>query len=287
MQGTPTPSPKDVESALKRLPADQFSQVCSEIGMLEVTLPGGAQAAKAAALVAMTWGRSDFTALVRAINRVNPKIWLSAPARAGFSSLILSVVSVAAILGIGGLVLALIFSGSEQAAKVVPTPTQTLAATRTPVPTFTHTPSPTSLPTRTVTPTPTARPTPVPRATPTFGPAPTATAPPPLVAIIYPKVELQRPRSGSVAHPTDTVEFRWLLRGASIARDERFLMRLYQNGIVVDSYVSSDPWRFDTVPSGRAGEFTWTVTVVKVDAANNAIGPLSPESDAWKLTVQP
>jgi hypothetical protein len=288
MPAAPTPTPKDVERALNRLTADQFAQACSEIGILEVTLPGGTQAARAATLVQRTAGHPDFSALVRAINRIDPKVWSPIPARVAMSSLAYGVLAFAAIFGIGGLILIVILSGPDQAAQVAPTSTPTLAPTRTPVPTLTHTPSPTSIPSETPTPSRTPTSTRDPSAAPTRTLEPTATTTP-RVSIVYPKIDLQKPASGSGAYPGDTVEFRWLLRSATIASDERYLMRLYfaDSGGVADTYVTTDPWRFYQVPPGAIGVFNWTVTVVKVDAANNVIGPISPESDAWSITWQP
>jgi hypothetical protein len=288
MAGTPAPSPAEVERALKRLTAGQFSQVCSEIGLLEVTLPGASQAAKASALVAMTRGRSDFTALVRAINRVDPKIWRVIPARSSVSSLVYGVIGFVVIAGIGVLVLVVVLSGGEQALQAPPTPTQTLAPTRTSVPTFTHTPTSTPLPTNTPTPTPTEIPTRAPRATALSGPTATLTStPPPPVSIIYPAAQSQQPRSGYQAYPSETVEFRWLLRGVTLASDERYWMRLYTaDGSIADNYLTSDTWRYYAVPSGATGSFTWTVTVVKVDTAGSLIGSLSPEGDPWVLAIK-
>ncbi|MGH2592082.1 MAG: hypothetical protein ACRDGG_01070, partial [Anaerolineae bacterium] len=139
MGAASTPTPKDVERALRRLTADQFAQVCSEIGILEVTLPGSTQADQASALVERTYGHPDFTALVRAINRIDPQAWRAAPVRGTLPSLMAGVGAFAAIIAIGGLVLVLVLSGSEQAAQATPTPTHTPAPTRTPVPTFTYT----------------------------------------------------------------------------------------------------------------------------------------------------
>jgi len=290
MAGMPQPAPAEVERALKRLTADQFSRVCGEIGMPEVTLPGATQAAKAASLVALTQGHADFAALIRAIHRIDPNARRPVPAAPrALSSLVLSLGAFVVIIGLGALVLVFVLSGSEQAAQVVPTATATLAPTRTPVPTFTYTPTPTSLPTATFSPTPTETSTRAPRPTATFGPAPTATAtPPPPVSIIYAAPELQLPRSGYRAYPSETVEFRWVLRGATLASDERYLMRLYSaDGLLVDTYLTSDPWRYYAVPSGANGTFRWTVTMVRVDAAGNVIGPLSPEGGGLVFNVQP
>ncbi|HLF24886.1 MAG TPA: hypothetical protein VJG32_01005 [Anaerolineae bacterium] len=286
MPSAPTPTPKDVERALRRLTAGQFAQVCSEVGILEVTLPGNTQAARATSLVEKTRGKPDFVVLARAINRVEPKAWRPVAARGAASSLVYALVSFAVILGLGGLALMVVLSGSEQPTPT-PLPTETLPPTRTPVPTFTHTPTNTPVPTST----PTATPTPTPtrtQAVATSGLRATATlTPPPPVAIIYPQLELQRPPSGSRVYPGATVDFRWLLRNASIKPDERYWMRLYASGSLVDGYLTSDPWRLYPVPPGAVGTFNWTVTVVKVDAANTVIGPLSPESDAWVISWQP
>ena len=77
-----------------------------------------------------------------------------------------------------------------------------------------------------------------------------------------------------------------ILQGEEVIADERYLMRLYQNGAVVDGYLTSDPWRYYPVPDGAKGEFAWTVTVVKVDPAGNVIGLLSPESDPVTIVWQ-
>ncbi len=288
MPGVSAPMPQDVARALNRLTAEQFAQVCSETGFLEVTLPGSSQAAKAAALVERTQGRPDFIVLVRAINRVEPNVWRSTPALGAFSSLLYGIVAFVAILGLGGLMLVLVLSGGEQAAQVVPTPTSTLAPTRTPVPTIAHTPSPTLAPTDTPTPPPTATPTrAASQVVPTRPPSPTHTIPPPAVSIVYPMVEPRSPQSGYHAYPGDTVEFRWILGDAPIKSDERYLVRLYAGSSVVDTYLTSDPWRHYWVPPGATGEFAWTVTVVKVDAAGSVIGALSPESQPWAISWQP
>ena len=271
------PKPKDVVRALNRLTPEQFALVCSEIGYPEVTLPGSTQAVKASALVEKVHGEADFAVLVRAVNRVNPGAWRAAPVRGSISSVVYGVLAFAVVFGIGGLVLALILSGAEPAAEPIPTPAETLAPTRTPIPTFTYTPSPTPVPTETATPTPTA--TSTRRAAPailTQAPTATITAP---VSVVYREVEPQKPAGGSRYYAGETVEFRWILRDASIQADERYLMRFYLNGAVVDTYLTPDPWRYYVVPDGATGEFAWTVTVVKVDAAGNIIGPLSPESD--------
>ena len=287
MAGTPQPAPADVERALKRLTPDQFSRVCSDIGLLEVTLPGATQAAKSSALVAMTQGHSDFAALVRAINRLEPKAWRAAPARSALPALALSIGAFVVIVGLGVLALVIVLSGSEQAAQASPTPTQTLAPTRTPVPTFTHTPSPSPLPSATLTPLPSATPTRAVATVSAGGPAATHTPTPPPVAIIYRALELQQPRSGYRAYLSETVEFRWLFRSGTLAPDEQYWMRMYApDGLLVDSYVTPDSWRYYGVPSGSSGSFGWTVTVVKVDGAGNVVGPLSPESDRWTIGVQ-
>jgi hypothetical protein len=291
MPGAATPTPQDVERALRRLSADQFTQVCSEIGILEMTLPGSTQVARARALVERTRGGADFAVLTRAITRVDPGAWRPIPARAGLSSLAYGLIAFAAIVILGGLVLVVVLSGSEQAAQQTPTPTETLAPTRTPVPTFTHTPAPSPLPSATLTATPTATSTRAQAPTASArGPTPTTTTTPfPTPAVVYPKVEPQQPRSGYRAFPNETLEFRWVLRGSPIAADERYLMRTYAStGALADSYLTSDPWRFAVGgPSNAIGTFTWTVTVVKVDTANNVIGPVSPESDPWTITWQP
>lgn len=288
-----TPTPKDVERALKRLTADQFAQVCSEIGILEVTLPGSTQAAKADALVARVQGHPDFAALVRAIHRIDPRVWSVAPKALPISSLAYGIFSFVAVVGLGGLVLLLVLSGADQAAQVTPTPTATLAPTRTPVPTFTHTPSvtpaPSETPTPTITPSPTRDPS---RLASTATPNPTDSPvepPTPVVSIIYPKIELQRPPSRHRAYPDETVEFRWLLRDGPLAANERYLMRTYfENGRLAESFLTADPWRFAVGgPSNAIGVFTWTVTVVRVDAAGNVAALLSPESDAWVISWQP
>jgi len=283
-------APQEVERALKRLTPEQFSQVCGEVGILEVTLPGATQAARAAALVERTQGHTDFAALIRAINRIDPNAWHIAPARASISSAVYGLIALVAILGIGGLVLVLVLSGSEAATQVTPTPTDTLAPTRTPVPTFTHTPTHTPVPSDTGTPTRT--PTPTRQAssvasTRAVPPTPVAT-PSPVVSIIYPQVELLQPSSDFRASPGETVEFRWILRSSTpIASDERYLMRLYLNTQVGDAYLTPDPWRFYPVPPGANGTFGWTVTVVKVDAAGDVIGALSPESGQRTVVWQP
>jgi hypothetical protein len=289
MASASTPTPKDVARALHRLTADQFTQVCSEIGYPEVTLPGSTQAAKATALVERTQGGPDFVVLVRAVNRVDPNAWRSAPARRTISSFVYGLIAFFGLLLVGGLVLVLVLSGTESAAEISPTPTETLAPTRTPVPTITHTPSLTLEPSATLTPSLTATPSRAgPATTPTAGSTSTHTpTPPPPVSIIYPAVEPQRPQSGTLALAGATVEFRWILRDFSIAADERYLMRLYAGDNVVDNYLTSDPWRFYPVPLGAIGDFTWTVTVVKVDDEGHVIGPLSPESDPWKISLQP
>jgi len=285
MAGASKPTPKDTVRALNRLTAEQFARVCSEIGYLEVTLPGDTQTAKASALVGKLRGEADFAVLVRAINRVNPGAWRAVPVRGSLSSAVYGVLAFAVVFGIGGLVMALILSGVQPGAELIPAATATLAPTRTPIPTFTYTPSPTSLPTETATPTPTA--TSARRAAsavPAQAPTATSTAPP--VSIVYGKVEPLKPPGGSRYYAGETVEFRWVLRDASIQADERYWMRLYLNGAVVDSYLTPDPWRYYPVPDGAQGEFAWTVTVVKVDAAGNVIGPLSPESDPVTIVWQ-
>jgi len=285
MAGASKPTPKDTVRALNRLTAEQFARVCSEIGYLEVTLPGDTQTAKASALVGKLRGEADFAVLVRAINRVNPGAWRAVPVRGSLSSAVYGVLAFAVVFGIGGLVMALILSGVQPGAELIPAATATLAPTRTPIPTFTYTPSPTSLPTVTATPTPTA--TSARRAAsavPAQAPTATSTAPP--VSIVYGKVEPLKPPGGSRYYAGETVEFRWVLRDASIQADERYWMRLYLNGAVVDSYFTPDPWRYYAVPDGARGEFAWTVTVVKVDAAGNVIGPLSPESDPVTIVWQ-
>jgi hypothetical protein len=278
MAGASKPMLKDTVRALNRLTAEQFARVCSEIGYLEVTLPGNTQTAKASALVGKLRGEAELAALVRAINRVNPGAWRAVPVRGLLSSAVYGVLAFAVVFGIGGLAVALILSSVEPGAGPIPTATETPAPTRTPIPTFTYTPSPTSLPTEIATPTPTATSTrqAAPAAT-VQTPTATSTAPP--VSIVYRKVEPLNPPRGSRHYPGATVEFRWVLRDASLQADERYWMRLYQNGVVVDSYLTPDSWRYYPVPGGAKGESAWTVTVVKLDSAGNVIGPLSPESD--------
>jgi hypothetical protein len=274
------PTPTDAARALNRLTPEQFARVCSEIGYPEVTLPGSTQTTKASALVGKLRGAADLAVLVRAINRVNPGAWRAVPVRGSLSTAVYGVLAFAVVFGIGGLVVALILSSVEPAAEPIPTATETLAPTRTPIPTFTYTPSPTLLPTETATPTPTAT------STRRAAQAPTATSTVPPVSIVYREIEPLRPLRGSRFYSGDTVEFRWVLRDAALQADERYWMRLYQHGAVVDSYLTSDPWRFYPVPDGAKGEFAWTVTVVKMDSAGNIIGPLSPESDPVTVVWQ-
>jgi len=244
-------------------------------------------------LVARTQGHTDFSVLVRAINRIDPNAWAAVgPVRVSISSAAMMgafarAVALIGFVGIGGLVLALVLSSPEAAAQPTATPTQTSAPTRTPVPTFTHTPTNTPIPSATPTPSKTPRPTNPPA---TVGPSqpPTDTpAPTPVTSIIYPAVEPLRPPSNQRSYPGEMVEFRWILRGAAIAADERYLMRLYLGSQVVDTYVTSDPWRYYPVPSGANGTFGWTVQVVKVDVAGNLISTLSPESGQRMLVLQP
>ncbi len=122
---------------------------------------------------------------------------------------------------------------------------------------------------------------------PALPPTPVGAVTPPAVSIVYPMVEPRGPQSGYRAYPGDTVEFRWILGDAPIKSDERYLVRLYAGSSVVDSYLTPDPWRHYQVPPGATGEFTWTVTVVRVDAAGSVIGALSPESQPWAISWQP
>jgi hypothetical protein len=304
-----TPDLKKIQQAIKHLTPEQFSALCAELGLVEDTL-GRSRAEQTRTLVELT---NNLNQVTRAIRHVWPEAFDPPPTKPKRRfrlpiGPLLGLLALLAIVAAGAWILVGALdadSGEVVDYRVIasPVPTQAvLIGLRTP----TYTPTPTHTPTRTPTytpdipgtltatyaptATPTATPTRTPRATITgtrTTPTRTATATPAAsVRIVYPQVLLNKPASNSVVEPDKIIQMSWVVPGLiELSTDERYRVRLRQDQQVVLDRVTADNWLdWGTPPNGQLGTYSWTITVVKVDEAGNAVGLISPESERWTIT---
>jgi hypothetical protein len=302
------PEIKKIEQAVRKMTDAQFSELCSELGMIE-SLLGEEPNERRRTLTHVQLAPDNLKHFVRTIRYVWPEAFdepVVAPRReikiriewgqiAGAIALLLIVV-VAVIMFSSAL-----NPSAEPIAefKVTPSiiPTQAIiVAQRSPTPTPV-TPSPTPAPTATpdvdATLTATYAPSPTPTGTPTRTPKPTgaSTATPiaasPTVAVqaIYPRVQLRKPANNSTITIKPPVQLQWFAPGVvELNPDERYWFRLRQNNNVQFASFTSNNW-FDGAPLGP-GTFQWSVAIVKVDDNGNWIGTVGPESEVWNITWQ-
>jgi hypothetical protein len=307
-----SPDVKKIEQVLKRLPPEQFSAVCAELGVLEGEL-GDDRNAQVHTLIDAQ--RGNLNRLVRAIKHVLPTVFdppLVKPKRqikfspGALLGQLIGLIGLVAIIAVTAVVL--ISAINPPTAAVVdfrptlaPVATQQLLLARTstftPTPTDTPTRTPTSTPdydatltatyaptaTSTKTPTRTPRPTST-GGTPTKTSTPTATAAPAL-ALVYGRVILSKPASNTIVEPGKTPELRWLIPGnPALNSDERFRLRLWQGSRVAFEVLTSNNWDTRSAPNGQIGDYQWSVAVVKVDSNGSVIGIIGPESERWSIT---
>ncbi len=307
-----TPDLKKIEHALKRMTPEQFSAVCAELGLVEDLL-GKTRDEKIKTLLGLS--SSNLNRVVRAVRHVWPEAFEPPPTRLP-REFKLPIGPALGLLALIGIVVAGIWivnnaltanSGEIVDYRVTssPVPTQVvLIGLRT----ATFTPTPTRTPTRTATNTPdipgsltaTNAPTATPTRTPTRTPRATITGtrvtrtpsntPPPAsaVRIVYPAVLLNRPASGTTIEASKAFQMRWIVPGLSnLNTDERYRLRLRQDQqVVLDHITTNNWWDWGGAPNGVPGTYNWSVTVVKIDEANNIIGVISPESERWTITWQ-
>jgi hypothetical protein len=108
------------------------------------------------------------------------------------------------------------------------------------------------------------------------------------VRIVYPAVILNRPASGTAVEPAKTIQMRWIVPGLrALNPDERYRLRVRQDQQVVTERVTANNWwDWGGAPNGVPGTYNWSVVMVKVDATDNVIGVISPESERWTITWQ-
>lgn len=308
-----SPDVKKIEQVLKRLPPEQFSAVCAELGVLEGEL-GDNRNVQVNTLIDAQ--RGNLNRLVRAIKHVVPTIFDPPPVKpkrqikfspGALLGQLIGLIGLVAIIAVTAIVL--ISAINPPTAAVVdfrptlaPVATQQLLLARTstftPTPTETFTPTPTNTPdydaTLTATYAPTATPTKTPTKTPKptrTGGAPTATATStataaPSLAPIYSQVRLSKPPSNTQVDPGKTVQLRWFIPVVSeLKADERFRLRYWQNSRVALEILTSNNWDDrGGAPNGQIGDYQWSVAVVKVDSGGSVIGVIGPESERWTIT---
>jgi hypothetical protein len=317
-----TPDLKKLEQTLKHMTPEQFTALCAELGLVEDLL-GNARDEQIKTLLSMS---PNLGRVARAVRHVWPEAFEPPPVKpkreiklpigpvVGFLGLI-------AIIAAGvWIVNSTLTANSTEVVNYrvtsSPVPTQAMiiglrTATFTPTPTLTPTPTPTNTPDVPGTLTATYAPTSTPTQTPTKTPTPTRTrratgtpaatsdvptrtptatfTPAPVVRLVYPVPMLNRPASNTTISPgSKTPQMRWIVPGlADLNPDERYRLQLRQDQQVVLSRLTANNW-YDLggAPNGTPGTYNWAVAVVKVDAADNVIGVISPESERWNIIWQ-
>ena len=312
-----TPDLKHIERALKQMTPDQFSALCAELGLVEDLL-GKSRDEQARTLLTMAGSLSRVT---RAVRHVWPEAFDPPPAKPKREirlpiGPVVGLLALLAIIAIGAWAVfsALTANTGEivdyrvtsspvptqvvliglRTATFTPTPTQTPTRTPTNTPdipgtltaTYAPTPTPTQTPTRTPTPSRTPRPTSTSDGRPTWTPSPTKTATPSVVVrVVYPAALLNRPASGTVIDGTRAFQMRWIVPGlTALNDDERYRLRVRQDQqVVMERVTANNWWDWGGAPNGAPGVYNWSVVVVKVDAENNVLGLISPESERWTI----
>jgi hypothetical protein len=307
-----TPDLKKIERTIKRMTPEQFSALCSELGLVE-NLLGNTRDEQIKTLLGLS--SSNLNHVARAVRHVWPDAFEPPPSKIPREFKL----PIEQVLGLIGLI-AIIAAGiwivgsaiSANSAEVVdyrvtssPVPTQVvLIGLRT----ATFTPTPTATPTRTPTDTPdipgsltaTYAPTATPSRTPTRTPRATITGtrvawtstptpqPTVVVRLVYPAVILNKPASGTTIDSAKTFQMSWIVPGlVGLNPDERYRLRIRQDQqVVLERITANNWWDWGGPPNGAAGTYNWSVAVVKVNDAGNVIGVISPESERWTITWQ-
>lgn len=308
-----SPDVKKIEQVLKRLPPEQFSAVCAELGVIEGEL-GADRNRQVHTLIDAQRGNSN--RLARAIKHVVPAAFDAPPPKpkrefkfspGAFLGQLIGLIGLAAIIVVTAIVLISAINPPTGAVvdyrpTLAPVTTQQLMLARTS--TFTPTPTETSTPTPTYTPdydatltatyaptaTPTRTPTRTPRPTQTGG-APTQTPTPttaPTLAPVYAQVMLSKPPSNAQVEPGKQVQLRWFIPLVTeLKADERFRLRMWQDSRVASESLMSNNWYdWGGAPNGQIGTYQWSVAVVKVDSGGSVIGVIGAESGRWTITWQ-
>ena len=307
-----TPDLKKIEQTIRRMTPEQFSALCSELGLVE-NLLGKTRDEQIKTLLGLS--SSNLNRVARAVRHVWPEAFEPPPSkiRRGFNLPIGQVVGFVGLIAVIAAGIWIVGSAiSTDSAEIVdyrvtssPVPTQVVliglrTATFTPTPTDTPTRTPTNTPdipgTLTATYAPTATPTRTPTRTPratitgtrvmwTSTPAPQPTV---VVRLVYPAVILNKPASGTTINSTKTFQMSWIVPGLiGLNPDERYRLRIRQDQqVVLDRITANNWWDWGGPPNGTAGTYNWSVAVVKVNDAGNVIGVISPESERWTITWQ-
>ncbi len=307
-----TPDLKKIEQTLKRMTPERFSALCAELGLVEDLL-GKSRDEQVRTLLGLS--SSNLNRVARAVRHVWPEAFEPPPVKPRREiklpiGQVLGLIALIAIIAAGIWIVSNAMNANS--AEIVdyrvtasPVPTQAVliglrTATFTPTPTRTFTPTPTDTPdipgTLTATYAPTATPTRTPTRTPratitgtrvtwTFTPTPQPTV---VVRIVYPAVILNKPASGTIEDSTKAFQMGWIVPGlTNLNPDERYRLRIRQDQqVVLDRVTANNWWDWGGAPNGVPGTYNWSVAVVKVDAAGNVIGIISPESERWMITWQ-
>ncbi|HZY45797.1 MAG TPA: hypothetical protein VFF70_13740 [Anaerolineae bacterium] len=300
------PEIKKIERAVRRMTTVQFSELCSELGMIE-SLLGEDLNERTKTLIGLQTAPDNLKHFVRTIRYIWPEAFdepVTKPKRVIKiePGQIIGGVALLIILFVAALMIASAInppSAPIAEFKVTPSIIAThvvLVAVRTPTPTPvtpTRTPAPTETPDVNATLTATFAPSPTETGTPTRTPKPTSqfTATPtpsatPAVQAIYPRVQLRKPVNNAIVsiNIKPLAQLQWIAPG-ELKPDERYWVRFRRNGSVAYAYFTSNNW-FDGVPNNQLGAYQWSVAIVKVDENGNVLGILGPESEAWNITWQ-
>jgi hypothetical protein len=152
---------------------------------------------------------------------------------------------------------------AEGAPPPTPTPTPSPTATTTPAPSASPTPSPTASPSPTLSPTPTPSPTPSPSPSPTPAPTPSPTPSPAPTAKPSPPPTIQLTATASKVHGVRSVALAWSGPGGVTVVIVRNGATITPTGVTTTSYT-------DTLGSGSAANYTYTVCLAGTTACSNA-----------------
>jgi hypothetical protein len=311
------PDLKQIDRAIRQMTPEQFSALCAELGLVEELL-GKSRDEQTRTLLSLG---GNLNRVARAVRHVWPEAFDPPPVKIkrGIKLPIGPVVGVLALLiiiAVGAWAVASALNA--RTADIVdyrvtssPVPTQAVliglrTATNTPTPTYTPTrtptntpdipgtltatyapsPTPSKTPTRTPTPSRTPRPTRTSDGRPTWTPFPTDTPTPSVaVRVVYPAVLLNKPASGTVMDSTRAFQMTWIVPGlTALNDDERYRLRVRQDQqVIMERVTANNWWDWGGSPNGTPGVYNWSVAVVKVDADNNVLGVISPESERWTI----
>ncbi len=309
-----SPDSKKIEQILKRLTPDQFSAVCTELGVIEGEL-GDDRNRQIYTLIDAQ--RGNLNRLVRAIKHVLPTAFDAPPVKprreikfspSALLGRAIGLIGLAAIIVVTAFILVNAINPPTGAVvdyrpTLAPIATQPLMLARTstftPTPTDTLTPTPTNTPDYDATLTATYAPTATPTKTPTRTPRPTQTggiptktstptpSPAPSLALIYGRAILSKPPSNTSVAPGKSTHLLWFLPNTpDLKSDERYRLRYWQDSRVALEVLTSNNWDDRGAPNSQVGTYQWSVAVVKVDNGGNVIGVIGPESERWTITWQ-